>query len=91
MPAWTQERPHFFAQDGRQFASAVGRARTVDPALARAAAEDRARVDLLRLLHGGTPGGSFQGALAGARMTDAFTSKRTGEVFVRLEVEANRR
>ena len=86
-PAWTQELPHFFNRDGRRFASAVGWARTGDLALARATAEDRARVALVILIQGGASVDAVKGALPGARMTDSFTSK-DGFVFVRLEVQA---
>jgi hypothetical protein len=86
VPAWTQEVPHFFVRDGDRFAAAVGHAKIRDVALARAAAEDAARVALLRLVEGGTPDGAVEGALPGARMTDSFTSKKDGQLFVRLEV-----
>jgi hypothetical protein len=89
LPAWAQEAPHFFVRDGSRFASAVGHARIRNVALARAAAEDGARVDLMRLIHGGTPDGAVEGALPGAHTTDSFTSKKDGEVFVRLEVQTN--
>jgi hypothetical protein len=87
-PDWTRERPHFFVRDGRRFASAVAWARTGNVYLARTAAEDSARVELLRLIKGIASGTPVEGALPGARMTDTFTSKIGGEVFVRLEVEA---
>lgn len=86
LPAWAQEVPHFFVRDGVRFASAVGHARVRNVALARSAAEDRARVDLLRLIEGAAPDGAVEGALPGAHTTDSFTSKKDGQVFVRLEV-----
>jgi hypothetical protein len=88
LPAWAREKPHFFEREGRRYASAVGRARVRDAALARAAAEDRARGDLLRLIAGGAPGAAIEGSLLGSRMTDSFTSKEDGQVFVRVEVQA---
>lgn len=88
LPAWTRERPRFFDRDGRRFASAVGSAQVGNPALARAAAEDRARADLLRLIAGGASGDALSGTLRGARITDAFTSKKRGKVFIRVEVDA---
>lgn len=88
LPAWTRERPRFFDRDGRRFASAVGSARIGNLFLARTAAEDRARADLLRLIEGGAPGRALSATLRGARMTDAFTSKKRGQVFVRVEVDA---
>ena len=87
LPAWTRELPHFFDRDGRRFASAVGWARSANPGLARSAAEDRARVDLLKLIKGAAPDGALEGALPGAQMTNSFTSKE-GQVFARVEVEA---
>ena len=90
LPAWASESPHFFNRGGRRFASAIGWASGGNPALARAAAEDRARVDLLRLIKGGAAGGPLQGALPGARMTDSFASKQGGKVFVRVEIRAAR-
>ncbi|MFI5361815.1 MAG: hypothetical protein ACHQ49_07580 [Elusimicrobiota bacterium] len=88
LPAWTSEKPHFFDRGGRRFASAVGRARAGDAALARATAEDRARVELLGFLKGSTPGRYFEGVLSGAYMTDAFAAKDGAEVFVRVEIAA---
>jgi len=88
LPAWTREAPHFFDRDGRRFACAVGSAQVGNLALAHTAAEDRARADLLRLIEGGFPEGALSGTLSGARITDTFTSKRRGKVFVRVEVDA---
>jgi hypothetical protein len=88
LPAWALEPAHFFNRGGRRFASAVGRAEAGDFALARTAAEDRARVDLLKLLEGAGSKDAVEGSLPGARMTNSFTSKRGGQVFVRVEVEA---
>lgn len=85
-PAWVRESPHFFMRDGARFASAVGSSRSRNAGLARAAAEDRARVDLIRLIDGVAPDGAVEGALSGAQPTDFFTSKKDGQVFVRLEV-----
>jgi hypothetical protein len=87
-PDWLFESPHFFHREGIRFASAVGSARVGDPALARVVAEDRARVQLLRLMEGGTAGGELEGDLPGARPVDAFISTRYGKVFVRVEVRA---
>ena len=87
VPPWARENPRFFERDGRRFASAVGRVRVTDPALARSAAEDRARVELLKLIDGTAGTGTSTGALPGARMTDSFTSAN-GEVFIRVEVAA---
>lgn len=85
VPAWAKEAPHFFMRDGVRFASAVGSVRFANVVLARAAAEDRARADLIRLIGGGTPDGAVEGALPGASPTDFFT-KKNGQVFVRVEV-----
>jgi hypothetical protein len=85
-PSWVNEAPHFFKRGGRTFASAVGRARIADLPLARSAAQDRARADLLRLLQGKTATGRVEGELRGARVTDSYQSKKDG-VFVRLEIE----
>lgn len=87
LPAWVREKPHYFSRDGRRFASAVGSARVDNLALARGAATDRARADLLRFIKGGAAGDAITGVLTGSRVTDAFTSKIQGEVFVRVEVE----
>ena len=86
-PAWTRESPHFFSRGGLRFGSAVGWARSGNIALARAAAEDRARVDLLRLIKGVKAEEAVAGALPGARIMDSFTSSE-GKVFVRVEVGA---
>ena len=59
-------------------------------ALARIAATDRARAGLLRLLESGAEGEALSGVLLGARVTDAFTSKARGRVFVRVEIEEAR-
>lgn len=91
LPAWVDESPHFFNRDGRRFAAAVGGAQVKNQALARAAATDRARADLLRLIKGGRPADALAGVLTGARVTDAFASRMRGQVFVRVEVEAARR
>ena len=87
MPAWVHESPHFLNHDGRRFAAAVGSAQADNPALARVAATDRARADLLKLIQGGEPGDALAGVLTGSRVTDAFASKTQGLVFVRVEVE----
>ena len=86
-PAWALERPHFFERDGRRFACAVGRAKVANVGLARAAAEDRARVELVKLITGAAEGEAVEASLRGARMTDSFTSKTDGQVFVRVEVQ----
>jgi hypothetical protein len=87
VPAWTLEAPHFFSRDGARFASAVGWAKAGNAALGRAAAEDRARVDLLRLIAGAPSPNALAGNLPGARMTDSYASKE-GKIFVRVEVPA---
>ena len=90
LPDWVQESPHFFSRDGRRLAAAVGSAHVDNPALARAVATDRARADLLRLIKGGAAAEALTGALPGARVTDTFTSKTRGRVFVRVEIEETR-
>jgi hypothetical protein len=87
-PAWTQETAHYDRRGVRRFASAVGWARIGDPALAREAAEERARGELLRFLHGGPAVGAVEGPLAGARTTDFYAAK-DGLVFARVEVETS--
>jgi hypothetical protein len=87
LPAWAQEPAHFFMRDGIRFASAVGSVQVGNPALAEAAAEGRARGELLRLIRGAQGVGEVQGSLPGARTTDSFTSN-DGTVYVRVEVTA---
>lgn len=91
-PSWTNQRPHFVEHAGERYATAVGHARRVDNLpLARAVAEDRARADLARLLEGRAPAADVSAPLPGARLTDSYTVKRDGEVYVRMEVPAPRR
>jgi hypothetical protein len=87
LPGWARESPRFFNRGGRRFASAVGSARAENRALARVAATDRARADLLRFINGATAGEAITGELSGARVTNAYTSRTRGEVFVRVEAE----
>lgn len=89
LPSWARERPHFFDQNGRRFASAVGHAQIGNLALARMAAQDRARADILRLIQGNSAASSAEGTLRGARVTDFFASRK-GQVYVRVEAEAER-
>jgi hypothetical protein len=86
-PAWTQEAPRFFSRGGVRLASAVGWAKSRNISVGRAAAEDRARVDLLRLISGLPSANAVSGDLPGASATDAYTSK-DGMIYVRVEIAA---
>lgn len=88
LPSWARERPHFFDQNGRRFAAAVGRARIGNLALAQTAAQDRARADLLRLIQGKPAESRAKGTLRGARVTEIYAS-RNGQVYVRVEVDVD--
>jgi hypothetical protein len=87
-PVWTREAPHYFVRDGLRYASAVGRARVGNLSLSRAAAQDRARVSLLRLLRDDSSDALVSGFLQGARITDSFDATNGGETFIRVEVNA---
>jgi hypothetical protein len=83
LPAWTQREPRVERRGSRRYAVAVGQAAAVNLALARAAAEERARALLAPMLSGKPPGGSFEGPVSGARIEQAYTAA-DGRVFVEL-------
>ena len=72
------------------------RKETIDPAaykdknemLARIAAEDRARADLLRLIQGKSPDASAEGEVKGTQAVEFYNAGR-GVVYVRLELETS--
>jgi hypothetical protein len=67
---------------------AVGKAKERNAALARVAAEERARADLLRLIQGNPPRASAEGKVKGARAVEVYESWG-GVVYVRLELETS--
>jgi hypothetical protein len=85
-PRWTRAEPHFETRGTRRIAVAVGTAKDANPSLARSAAEDGARVGLLRLLQGKSPDAAAEGAVKGARPVE-FYEAGGGRVFVRLELD----
>ena len=87
-PRWTRAKPHFETRAGRVFAVAVGKAQGENEALARVAAEDRARADLLRLIQGTPPNASAEGEVRGARAVEVYDAGG-GVVYVRLELETS--
>ena len=87
-PKWTMAKPHFETRAGRVFAVAVGKAKDENKSLARVAAEDRARADLLRLIQGKSPSANVEGAVKGAQAVEVYDAGR-GVVYVRLELETS--
>jgi hypothetical protein len=87
-PKWTRTRPHFEIRNRRVFAVAVGKAQDANEALATAAAEERARASLLRLLQGKSPGADVMGEVKGARVVEVWRA-RGGIVYARLEVDTS--
>lgn len=85
-PGWTKAKPHFETRFGRVFAVAVGKAKDANPALARAAAEARAREGLLKLVEGRPDAAFVQGSVQGARVAEFYTTW-LGTVYARLELE----
>ena len=84
-PKWTRADPHFETRAGRVFAVAVGKAKDKNAALARVAAQDRARADLLRLIQGRPSGASAEGEVKGAQAVSVYNAGR-GTVYVKLEL-----
>ncbi len=89
LPAWTQQPPALIMDGNRRVAVAVGMARADNEALARAAAEDRARASIARLLEGKSSTASVEMAVTGARIVQTYTAA-DGRVFVQLEAPAHR-
>ena len=85
-PKWTRAKPHFETRAGRVFAVAVGKAKDKNAALARVAAEESARADLLRLIQGKPPSASAEGDVKGAQAVEVYNAG-LGVVYVRLELE----
>ena len=85
-PRWTKAKPHFETRSGRVFAVAVGKAKDANPALARAAAEARAREGLLKLIEGRPDAAFVQGSMQGARVAEFYITW-LGTVYARLELE----
>lgn len=83
LPAWTQREPRVERRGSKRYAVAVGQAAAGNLALARAAAEERARALLAPMLSGKAPGGSFEGPVSGAQIEQTYTSA-DGRVFVEL-------
>ena len=88
-PSWTAAPPAVIMRGRKRYAVAVGQALTGEKALARAAAEERARAEILRLLHGKHSGVSVQGAVIGAQVKRSYTAP-DGRVFVELEAPVHR-
>jgi hypothetical protein len=88
VPDWTRLPPHLVVREGRLQAVAVGQAHAGNVSLARAVAEERARADLLRFLQGRAAEAEVKGLIAGAKVSNAFTSRR-GRVYVELGVQAD--
>lgn len=86
LPAWALQPPHFVVREGRLWAVAVGQARARNLALARAAAADRARAALLRLLKRAPSQAAVEGTLYGSRISEAFVSRK-GRVFIQVEAQ----
>ena len=84
-PKWTKAKPHFETRAGRVFAVAVGKAKDTNTALARVAAEDRARADLLRLVRGTPPNASAEGVVKGAQAVAVYDAGPEG-VYIRVEL-----
>ena len=84
-PRWTRAKPHFETRDGRRVAVATGKAKDPSRALARAATEEHARADLLRLLQGKPSGADVEGLVKGAQPTAVYERGRW--VYVRLELD----
>jgi hypothetical protein len=87
-PRWTKAKPHFETRDGHVFAVAVGKAKDDNEALATAAAEERARAELLRFLQGKSPGADVSGQVRGAVAAAVWRAGR-GVVYVRLELDTS--
>ena len=87
-PTWTRAKPHFETRAGRVFAVAVGKAKDRNASLARVAAEDRARADLLRLIQGKSQSASAEGEVKGAQAVDVYDAGG-GLIYVRLELETS--
>jgi hypothetical protein len=85
-PKWTRAKPHFETRAGRIFAVAVGKAKDQNAELARVAAAELARADLLRLIQGKPQGASVEGEVKGAQVAEVYNA-RSGVVYVRLELE----
>ena len=79
---------HIFenATEGIFQASTAGRFTSANPALARAAAEARAREGLLRLIEGRPDAAFVQGSMQGARVAEFYITW-LGTVYARLELE----
>jgi hypothetical protein len=85
-PRWTRAKPHFETRDGRRVAVAAGKAKDLNVSLARSAAEERARADLLRLLQDKPPFADVEGRVRLAAPA-AFYDDGGGVVYVRLELD----
>ena len=85
-PAWTRRKPMVVKRGRERVAIAVGYAKFDNPALARAAAEGRARAELLRYLQKKHAKESFDGELSGAFIVDVW-GRRDGSTYVRLELK----
>jgi hypothetical protein len=85
-PRWTRAKPHFEMRAGHRFGVAVGMARDVNKPLARSAAEERARAELLRLLQNKPPFADVEGRVRGAFPAAVYESG-ADTVYVRLELD----
>lgn len=84
-PAWTRRAPRIERRAGKRYAVAVGAVASDNLALARAAAEERARANLLRFLQRKAAFQDLEGRVVGAVVADSYAG-RDGMVWVRLEL-----
>jgi hypothetical protein len=89
LPAWTQRPAEIVPQGSRRVARAVGSARAADLVLARAAAEDKARAAIARLIDGKASVAGVEVAVTGAQVTQTYTAG-DGTVYVELTAPVHR-
>lgn len=89
LPEWTKRKPEIVTEGARRVAHAVGSAHAGDLALSRAAAEDRARYELARLVDGRASVVGSEVTVNGARVVQTY-SAADGTVYVELAAPVHR-